>query len=66
MHEADEEMDEIEKMKRIKLISPELYQDMNDKMMDIALVKNLILEYNTKKARRLFDNLLKESKKPSR
>ena len=72
MATENEELDEIQKMKRIKLIAPELYQEiaemeakiyqeLNDQMMDIALVKNLILEYNNKEARKMFNNLVKRA-----
>lgn len=77
MANKPDELDEIEKMKRIKLIDASLYEEIcameakiisetNDKMMDITLVKDLILKYNTKEARRMFNNLCKKGEKPRR
>lgn len=71
------EIDEDQKLKRIRIIAPvlyeeivameaEIYGELNDRMMDIGLVKDLILDYNEKEARRMFDNLVKQKKKPSR
>lgn len=71
------EPDEDDKLRRIKIICPELhkeiiemeskiYIEMNDRMADIAIVKDLALQYNVKEAKRLFSNLVKEGKKPRR
>ena len=64
--------DENVRMRRIRLIAPDLhdeilelesklYKELQEKMDDICLVKDLVLSYNQKEARRMFKGLLKSN-----
>lgn len=66
-----EELDEDEKMRRIKMMCPglyidilsaesKIYKELEEKVMNIKVVKDLVLDNKPKKARILFENLVRE------
>lgn len=67
-----EDEDENDRMRRIRLIAPDLheeileleskwYKELEEKMADVKIVKDLILDYNPKEAKRMMKGLLKSN-----